>query len=315
MNIHPPTTHQRPAWIPVIDQHSEPESLAALLEPTQLRLPPELATNDALAALSLLRQLQRHSTSRQQPATLTPNLLLISPPTSTADCSVIAELTRIVPRLSVALDHFYHAELLSLAAAQTRRNISVLPTIETGRQLIGVRPGPDCHTLAQAIQRLPHISLRGLFASAQTLVYPASRKTLPTAKVLALVQHSLAQLQQRGLPAHDALILADQPPTPELAANLPANAVLFCAPTPRIAPPPTFKSPQSVSVPVLSRPALEYCVIAAGSRSGLINQHTRVLLPHNASITSWSTHHAQLTLPSTALDLLIGQHAILSTSQ
>ncbi|MFM7056079.1 MAG: alanine racemase [Planctomycetota bacterium] len=238
-----------------------------------------------------------------------PAVLLRTPLCTEPEVPVMAALAARVPRLTVVIDHFRHGELVSAAAKSAGRTISVLIAVDTGRQMPGVHPGPDCESLSRAVVGQEGLQLRGIFADTEPLESAAALQGLSAGRALQLARQCLRHLRSRGMAAEDVVLGLGTAEALTTGTELNGCTVVWG--------PPGMSSgalssaaPATVEVGgkirVISRPALEFCVIAAGSRSGLITAATRVLAPFGAEITAWNAHHSRLHLAGAAVDLRIG---------
>lgn len=267
----------------------------------------EICCEDAAAALALLSA-GASNASKSAVAGL-PSVLLRTPLSAEADIPAAAALAKAVPQLTVVIDHFRHCELLSRAAESAGRMISVLIVVETGRQLMGVCPGPDCESLSRALVQQPGLRLRGLFADVERLESASSVVGLSATHAAELAQHCLRTLRQRGLGADEVVLgvgADDDLPAVSPTDTCTVVRVPDCGGTSAIPSASSGGDASAVGVRVISRPALEYCVIGAGARSGLLTSETRVLAPSGAIIEAWNAYHSRLQLAGAATDLRIG---------
>lgn len=307
-----------PPPIPFLDRHSLGQTSNLLLNHH------ELCISDAPTALTALAP---HSSpfiqniSALEIQHTTDAIILLTPPASTDDCAAFAELNSRLRQLTVVIDHYRHAELLAHAARlSSQKPIAVLLALETGHQLLGVRPGPDCHTLAHAISRLPQLKLHGIYISAETHGTPTLAQALPAPQALSLARQTLHILNSRGIVAHEIFLAVNSPHQPTTQADPPQSQLpqtqtyphrLILVPTYSCSPTPPTPAPpgQPALARIISRPALDYCILAAGSRSGIITPQTQVIAPVGASLGLWSAHYSQLRLTGPALDSQIGHEA------
>lgn len=268
----------------------------------------EICCEDAAAALALLSAGATSGASTSAGDRLQ-SVLLRTPLSAEADIPAAAALAKAVPQLTVVIDHFRHCELLSRAAESAGRMISVLIVVETGRQLMGVCPGPDCESLSRALVQQPGLRLRGLFADVERLESASGVAGLSAAHAAELARHCLRTLRQRGLVAEEVVLgvgADDDLPAGSLTDTCTVVRVPDCGGTSAIPSASSGGDATAVGVRVISRPALEYCVIGAGARSGLLTSETRVLAPAGAIIEAWSAYHSRLQLAGAATDLRIG---------
>ncbi len=91
----------------------------------------------------------------------TPDLLVAYPVIGAAKLRRLMEVARRT-RVTVALDSVAAARQLSEAARAARVGVGVLVEAEVGMGRCGVAIGEELVTLAQAVQRLPHLTLEGV---------------------------------------------------------------------------------------------------------------------------------------------------------
>jgi D-serine deaminase-like pyridoxal phosphate-dependent protein len=244
-----------------------------------------------------------------------PALLLRTPPTVFSDLPLIEELAAAVPQLTVAVDHFLHVELLSRAAQAAGKTIGVLVTVDTGGRLMGVHPGPDCEALSRAVAKQRGLFLRGIFVNVEEGARVASERGLACVRTFELARACVGSLGLRGLKATDVVLgITSEDLLP--ATYLMDRCMVVWSLFPGVARGSAagdgvVSGADMVSVRVISRPALEYCVIAAGSRSGLMSSETAVVWPAGAVISGWNAHHARVQLAGESLDLRIGSEVTL----
>jgi D-serine deaminase-like pyridoxal phosphate-dependent protein len=236
-------------------------------------------------------------------------VLLRTPISFEGEVPQLAALAVKTPRLTVVVDHFRHGELLSRAAESAGKKIAVLIAVDTGRQLMGVHPGPDCESLSRALVQQGGLRLRGIFADAEPSASAAGRQGLTAGRALELARHCLGHLRSRGIAAEDVVLGlgADEGLTAGPEAD---SCTLVWCPVEVCGgvwwPATSATGGAACEVRVISRPALEFCVIAAGSRSGLMTSAARVLKPSGARVSGWDVHHTRLHLTGAAVDLRIG---------
>ena len=102
-------------------------------------------------------------------------------------------------RVTVALDSSFAARQLSDAARAAQVEIGVLAEVDVGLGRVGVSPGAQLLQLAQAIEKLPHLTFEGI------TFYPGQVKDVDEAGLRALAQvgellHSiLAEFRAAGM--------------------------------------------------------------------------------------------------------------------
>ena len=268
----------------------------------------EICCEDAAAALALLSAGAASGASASAVAGWQ-SVVLRTPLSAEPEIPLVAALAKAVPQLTVVIDHFRHCELLSRAAESAGRIISVLILVETGRQLMGVCPGPDCESLSRALVRQPGLRLRGLFADVERVEPGVGIEGLSAVQAAELAWHCLRTLRQRGLAAEDVVLgvgADDELPAESLTNTCTVVWAADCRGAGANLVASSGGDATVVGVRVISRPALEYCVIGAGARSGLLTSETRVLAPSGAIIDAWNAHHSRLRLAGAAVDLRIG---------
>src|SRR5262249_11811762 len=91
----------------------------------------------------------------------TPDLLVAYPVIGRTKLERLTEIAK-QTHLTVALDSTFAARQLSDAARAAGVTVGVLAEVDVGLGRVGVNPGEPLLALAQAIDRLPHVTLEGI---------------------------------------------------------------------------------------------------------------------------------------------------------
>ncbi len=227
-----------------------------------------------------------------------------------------------LPRLSTLLqcvdvaatvDHFRQAELLSLAAAQTSREIGVLIDVDLGQQTTGVRPGPDAARLAAAASALPGIRVSGVHADdSGTATRPYEEQRQGFDDMITVAQHCQRTMANDGV--HCEEIASGRLCDFALSCQHGKVTLVMCDPfgntfSDGIIPTEIdngLKAAVTVISRVISRPAFEWCVINAGTRMFGPFGNATVLQPQGARVLMATADVSTLCLSDFALDLRIG---------
>lgn len=229
--------------------------------------------------------------------------------------------------LTFVADHFRQAELLSQAACEVDCSVSVLIDTECGRQLTGVRPGPDSVRLAEAISQLPRLTVGGVFVDdeAVTILGSAASGTVTDILISSdpeiIAIHSRRMIQAAGISCprlvsgrfFNPVSRPSTAVTHCLLSPLERAAGIECRQVPDgMAANASRLAPWTVFTRVLSRPTLETCVIDAGT--SLLGADTIVLSPPGATLLRSAADVSALSLSGAALDLRIGDLVELETA-
>lgn len=216
-------------------------------------------------------------------------------------------------KLTFTVDHFRQAELLSQAAIEAKCSIGVLIDTECGRQLTGVRPGPDSVRLAEAISRLPGLTLTGVFVDDEPVSTTQGSESHDSSSDHEVVaSHSRRIIRGAGI---DCQHLAGGRTINPLKRASSEVTRCMLSPFHESAFDPIRLTEDSqadaseqkawiVVTRVLSRPTLETCVIDIGRE--VATTKATILSPRGASFLTRANDVSSLTLSGPALDLRIG---------
>ncbi len=99
-------------------------------------------------------------------------------------------------QMTVVVDHFRQAELLSHAMITAGTSAEILIDVDLGQQTTGVRPGPDSVRLAAAVNRLSGVRLRGVFVDDRNMgLQPDGQQASGFGDVLAIARHCQRMIQ------------------------------------------------------------------------------------------------------------------------
>jgi len=104
-------------------------------------------------------------------------------------------------RMLLSLDNATTAQELSRAMAAQDASIGVLVEFDAGLGRCGLEPGPDCVSLAKAIQALPGLRLHGLMTYFGSVWGTEEDRRAEAQRVAARVQRALAAFEEARLPA------------------------------------------------------------------------------------------------------------------
>lgn len=93
------------------------------------------------------------------------SITLTRPPIGGNGPTRLAQLARST-ELHVICEHFVQAEVISQACQDAVSQVQLLVNVDSGRQRLGVRPGPDLSDLLEGLQTLPCVSVVGLALAA-----------------------------------------------------------------------------------------------------------------------------------------------------
>ncbi len=297
-------------WAPEITSDFSTECIAALLqEPGGCE---SFACRNVAVARALVEPL-KSLTQQSRRLTQAPNsqLIIRYPLVHPNDTALLEDITSAFAAV-IVVDHFRHAELASEAAVRSGQTIPLLIDVDLGYQRTGVRPGPDSVLLAQAITRLPGLSLSGVFL--RTSVLPESPSLASDLRnSMTVGRHCLKFIQSAGM-ACDQLVM-------EETRGLPIDedvSMVLNSPLP--------VSPGSIQEPmrsefaehtarVIARPSLEWCVIDAGTNDLRTIEVPNVLRPGGATVRTMDREQTTLSLADESLDLRIGDSVSLSCSR
>ena len=225
--------------------------------------------------------------------------------------------------LTVVIDHFRHAELLSqaLLAAVLSASLSadVLIDVDLGRRVTGVRPGPDSALLAAAIARLPNIRLRGVYVDVRECTTTGPNgSALSFEESIGVAAHCRRIIEAGGIPcaeivsgqSHVAALSAMSAVTVVMASPLSAGTKSTGQGAAHLND--NSKAALELVCSVVSRPSLEWCVIDAGRLSWGDARYLQVLHPSGARLLHALPEVATLQLSGESMDLRIGDTVILS---
>jgi len=246
------------------------------------------------------------------------------------DRVALARLAKVAAsgKITVVVDHFRQAELLSHAMIAAGTTADILIDVDLGQQTTGVRPGPDSARLAAAVIRLPNVRLRGVFLDDHsTDIYSNEKPPAPDFnQSLAIAQHCQRMIQADKIACEEivtgqtqfraawsascvSVLLGDPLHFAYHAAS--SNAAVVA------------DSAVELVSRVLSRPSLEWCVVDVGAADlgaadfGVCKQHPEVKTlrtrPRGASLLRMRTDVSTLTLCGESLDLRIGDEVVIAT--
>ncbi len=232
------------------------------------------------------------------------------------DVNSLVRLATLAARahVSVVVDHFRQAELLSNSMLSAGASAEVLIGVDLGRQGSGIRPGPDSVLLAAATAKLPAVHLRGLYVddSGCRRSQDKASGSLSFDEAIGVALHCQRMIEAEKISCRD--IVTGFSHLAESVAHRSVTSVLT-SPCHSVAmlPDKTDATPAAALVcRVLSRPSLEWCVVDAGASMICDPVRTTVLQPSGARILHLHSDTTTLALAGESLDLRIGAEVVLS---
>jgi D-serine deaminase-like pyridoxal phosphate-dependent protein len=234
-------------------------------------------------------------------------LLITRPVIRDEDLRGLHDLLTAGVRLSVAVDHYRHVELLSNVARSAGVEVGVMIDIDAGAHVTGVRPGPDAARLALAAAALPFIRVDGVHVDG-----------LPGEDdrgCVSMAEHALLAIRRAGVDC-DVIVcgihiqnrcsrtsgefrLVHSGPLFERTAASAAWIEVRDAAEAIVE--------QKMEACVLSRPALDWCVIDRGRIDFGDSMTGRVQHPAGAVLDRLLDDVCTLRLAGESLDLTIGE--------
>jgi len=114
----------------------------------------------------------------------------------------LVRLAQLQPGTMAVVDHPLHAEQLSEAAAAAKLDLNILVDVDPLGRRTGVAAGEPALQLAQTIDRLPRLRLRGVhgYSGASSHVEGFEARKQHSEKYMRPVLESFARMKQSGLP-------------------------------------------------------------------------------------------------------------------
>lgn len=228
-------------------------------------------------------------------------LVLTRPVVADEDLRQLTELVDSGVAVSVVIDHYRHAELLSSAMMSSSGTAGVLIDTDIGRRTSGVRPGPDTAALGAAVAGLPRLRLDG--------VHVDDTPDVPLERCLSMAAHAARSLSRKDVSCPG--IVTGRAVEPELLvrqSEIPVVISLFRPPLLRTgkAPDPVLTDSGIIRGCVLARPSLEWCLVSVGSAE--FGSATSVVVSKPAGATILQVHDdvCSVLLSGESLDLTIG---------
>jgi D-serine deaminase-like pyridoxal phosphate-dependent protein len=236
------------------------------------------------------------------------SIVLLRPIVDSDALSVLTKLCRQI-EVTVVVDHFRHVEFLSRVAVESSTPIRVLIEVDLGNETIGVRPGPDSVRLAQAAATMPGIEISGVcIDDHQCLWDPVSDSAdrMTFEDCVNVGRHCQRMIRNAGVSCPSLV-----------AGRVHLNESLFNEAVTRLLIPIAFvgnQIPSSesssradvIEARVISRPSLEWCVVAVGTHQLQTLQLPVGIVPAGATIRNVRDDVTTLDLSADALDLRIG---------
>jgi len=223
-------------------------------------------------------------------------------------------------KLTFVIDHFRHAELFSQALLETGASAKVLIDVDVGRQVTGVRPGPDSALLAAAIAQLPNIWLDGVHVDDQHCGTSVTGDSVPMSfdESIAVAEHCQKIIKSNGIACsqvvsgrvqihaaarrHAVTTMTASPFAVQRESTNDVSLVAGEVQTPAL----------SLVCRVISRPSLEWCVIDAGQLFWDDAAYPEIVKPRGARMLHALSDIATILLSGESLDLRIGDEVIMT---
>lgn len=214
----------------------------------------------------------------------------------------------------IACDHYAQVEPLAAAAVRRGTTVRMLIEVNIGLDRVGSRPGKDTLALAQAIDKLPGVTLAGIMGyEGHLLQIPeAAEKEKKIREALEILVGCRDTLLKSGLPC--GIVSAGGTGSYQISAKVPgitelqAGGGIFGDP---------FYSKKcnvegheqalTILATVVSRPVLERAVLDTGRKT--FNPDVGAILVQgydDATLTRTSAEHCELNLGPKSQDLKIG---------
>ncbi len=115
----------------------------------------------------------------------------------------LIRLTRKQPDTMSVVDHPLHAEQLNEAAGAAGVKLNVMVDIDPVGRRTGIAPGPQAVALAEKIDGLPHLNLKGVhgYSGASSHVKGFENRKTHSEKYMTPVLASFAAMRKKGMPA------------------------------------------------------------------------------------------------------------------
>ena len=286
-------------WCPRVASYCPPWAIAAILDSGA-------AGFTCTMVADAFRLLQMCGTSRIA------ELLVTQPVATPAVAQQVAELGQQTDVLAT-IDHFYHAELLSRAAANFGRRIAILIEVDVGRHQTGVRPGHDTCRLALAAAQLPGIRVAGLLADDAHVQQPDSTAgSAAFDEACRVARYCRDLIVRAGVPC--AALCMGRSACLDSATRQPCVTHLRCGAViwgdllvTGVLPRAGLQPAVTLRTHVVSRPSLQQAVLLGGySILGRCPLPPVVRSVRGASVSAVRADATVLRLSDAALDLTIG---------
>ena len=243
------------------------------------------------------------------------DLLIAHLPVGPARVDRIVSLCKLADPI-VTCDHFAQAEPMSIACQRAGVQCRVLVDINIGMNRTGITPGRDALELAQAIDRLPGLSLAGIMGyegHVMPVADPVAKQRM-IRDALTILNESRDQFQRAGLccdivSAGGTGSLNDAAAAPGIT-ELQSGGGIFGDPfytrMPGVSP---YQPALTVLCTVVSRPTLERAVLDAGRKAITAEMHPPLVKDFpDAQVIMHSAEHIVLELGAASRNLRIGDH-------
>ena len=210
--------------------------------------------------------------------------------------------------ISVVIDHFRHAELLSDVMRSTGHMIGVLIDVDVGLQSTGLKPGTDTARLAMAASGLPGLRFVGVHVDDRDdSCADLSLVHVELSEMFRMAIHAKRSIEVQGLTCSE-IASGYRCSSEQLHATGVTIALSEATDSPILAP----RSPSAaVRSTVLSRPSFERCVLDVGRADFGAASRIAMTRPAGATIHRIMDDATTLLLAGESLDLAIGDEILL----
>jgi D-serine deaminase-like pyridoxal phosphate-dependent protein len=228
-------------------------------------------------------------------------------------CERLAALCRLADPI-VCCDHYAQAEPLSAICHRRGVRCRCLVDVNIGMNRTGIRPGSDALELAQAIDRLPGLTLVGIMGYEGHLMQVANPqdKAHQVQEALGILDHCRSLLRQHGLrcdivSAGGTGSLNTAPHCQGITEIQGGGGIfgdLFYRENCGVA---AFEPALTVRTTVISRPSLDRAILDAGRKTMSVDLHPPAVKDWpDAIVTGLSAEHCTLQLGPESRRLRIG---------
>jgi D-serine deaminase-like pyridoxal phosphate-dependent protein len=235
------------------------------------------------------------------------SVILLRPIVDPDELRILAQLCRQI-EVTAVVDHFRHVEFLSRVATESSTQVRVLIEVDLGNETTGVRPGPDSVRLAQAAATMPGIEIGGVYIDDRQCLWdpvsdPGDKMTFEDCANIG--RHCQRMIRSAGLSCPS--LVTGREHLNESMVNDSVTRLLF--PVASVGSQLPFgeaSGVQMIEARVISRPSLEWCIVAVGGYHLQALPLHVCIVPAGAKIRHMHEDVITLELAADALDLRIG---------